>query len=459
MADLASRTDDLRGRLAELTEIHHVPGAALGIIQGDEQVEVATGVTSLETGLEATTDTIFQIGSIGKSYTATLVMQLVDDGKVALDVPVVEYLPDLRLSDDVANKTITVRQLLSHTSGIDGDHMQDYGRGDDCLERYVASLADLAQNMPPGTCFSYCNSGYVLAGRLIEVMRDSTYDAALKEHILSPLGATRSTMLPEEVMLHRFAVGHVTPPGTTEPIVAPRWMLPRALGPAGLLCQPVGELLAFGRMHLESGKGPDGATVLSPESVAAMQEEQVVIPDPYVLGRGWGLGWILFDWGSDPVIGHDGNTIGQAASLRLVPSRRLAVALLMNGGQTKAVYDILFDEIFQELTGMSLPKKPSPMVDPAGIDLVRYAGIYERAGVRITIEVTDDGLRFRLEGTSPHAQQMPDPEPIEMRPIDEETFLGFSAAAGSDVTATFFDFDGERPGFVHLGARATPRVG
>ena len=452
-------TDRLQARLDELTKAHRVPGAALGIIRGDETIEVASGVCSIETQLPVTTETIFQIGSIGKSYTATLVMQLVDDGHLDLDTPVAEILPDLHLKDPEAQRKVTARHLLAHTSGIDGDHMEDYGRGDDCLERYVASLADVAQNMPLGRTFSYCNSGYVLAGHLVEQIRKTTYDAALKEHILDPLGMTRSSMLPEEVMLHRFAIGHITPPGTTDTIVAPRWHLPRALGPAGLLCQPVGELLAFARMHLEGGAAGDGTRVLSPESVAAMQEEQVVIPDPHVLGRAWGLGWILFDWGSDAVIGHDGNTVGQAAFLRLVPAQRLGVALLTNGGQTRALYDALYDELFQDLTGMSLPKKPKPMDDASGIDLTRFAGVYERTSVRMEIDVTDGGLRLQIRNTSPLSANMPPPDPIDFRPVDEVTFIGHMAAAGSDITATFFDFDDDgRPRFVHMGARATPRA-
>ena len=108
------------------------------------------GVLSLRTEAPTTADSLFQIGSITKVWTATVIMQLVDEGRLELDTPVVEVLPDLRLSDAEVTRTVTIRHLLTHTSGIDGDVFTDTGRGDECLERYVALLADVAQNHPLG---------------------------------------------------------------------------------------------------------------------------------------------------------------------------------------------------------------------------------------------------------------------------------------------------------------------
>src|SRR5438067_8690595 len=214
MADLQSYREPFQKRLDELIAEHKVPGASLGIVLGDESLELASGVVNLNTGVETTTDTLFQIGSITKVYTATMVMQLVDEGKVGLDEPVATYVPELVLADPEAARTITVRQLLTHTSGIDGDLFEDFGRGDDCVEKYVASFGSLAQMAPPGSFFSYCNSGFVLAGRLIEKIDGVGLDAALKTRVLGPIGAARSSMLPEEAILHRGSVGHFVAPGT-----------------------------------------------------------------------------------------------------------------------------------------------------------------------------------------------------------------------------------------------------
>ena len=100
-----------------------------------------TASLNKDTGVEATTDSVFQIGSITKVWTATVAMQLVDEGLLDLDAPVADVLPELRLADPDVAKRVTMRHLLTHTSGIDGDVFTDTGRGDDCLEKYVAQLA------------------------------------------------------------------------------------------------------------------------------------------------------------------------------------------------------------------------------------------------------------------------------------------------------------------------------
>src|SRR5262249_43460005 len=142
-------------RLAELAERHGVTGASLGILRlhpghDDERVEAVYGVLNKDTGVEATNDSLFQIGSISKVWTATIVMQLVDEGLIDLDAPIVNVLPELRLSDPDVTKQVTMRHLLTHTSGIDGDVFTDTGSGDDCLEKYVGWVDAAPMNHPLG---------------------------------------------------------------------------------------------------------------------------------------------------------------------------------------------------------------------------------------------------------------------------------------------------------------------
>src|SRR5262249_48212951 len=182
-------------------------------------------------------------------------------------------LPQPALSDrDVADR-LTMRHLLTHTSGIDGDVFTDTGRGDDCLERYVALLAEAAQNHPLAATWSYCNSGFVLAGRVIEKLTGGTWDAAIKERLVAPLGMPPTGTRPEEALLHRVAVGHVTENGS-EPERAAAWALPRPLGPAGLVNSTAADVLALARMHLAGGLAPDGTRILSERAVSAMTEHQ-----------------------------------------------------------------------------------------------------------------------------------------------------------------------------------------
>src|SRR5439155_22509118 len=168
---------------------------------------------NIRTGAPATRDELFQIGSVSKVWTATIVMQLVDEGKLDLDEPVVTYLPEFKVADADVTAQVTTRHLLAHNSGIDGDLFLDTGRGDDCLEKYVAAMATLRQNHPLGATMSYCNSGYIVLGRMIEVLTETTWDVAMKERVFAPLGLTTAGTLPEEALLHAAAAGHSTPPG------------------------------------------------------------------------------------------------------------------------------------------------------------------------------------------------------------------------------------------------------
>ena len=188
--------DDISGWISEklpaLLAEHKVPGAAIGVYAGGEVFDFASGVLSHATGVEATADSVFQIGSITKTWTATLVMQLADEGLLDLDATVVEYLPDFGLADSEAARTMTVRQLLSHTAGFEGDIFTDTGWNDDCVEKYVATLKTDPQLFPPGEMFSYNNAGFCVLGRIIEVLRGKPFDQALREHLFAPLGLTHA---------------------------------------------------------------------------------------------------------------------------------------------------------------------------------------------------------------------------------------------------------------------------
>src|SRR4051812_35614992 len=126
---MALDTAHWQERLTTLAEKRGVVGATFAIGLGDETVSAATGVLNLRTQAPATPESLFQIGSITKVWTAVLALQLVDEGLIELDGPVVKYLPEFRVADEEVTRTVTVRQLLTHTSGIDGDLFLDTGRG------------------------------------------------------------------------------------------------------------------------------------------------------------------------------------------------------------------------------------------------------------------------------------------------------------------------------------------
>ncbi|MDF1603810.1 serine hydrolase [Nocardioides sp. YIM 152315] len=441
-------------RLEVLARRHHVPGAQLGILDGDDLAEAAYGVLNNRTGQPVTTDSLFQIGSISKVWTATVVMQLLDEDRIALDTPVIEVLPELQLSDPDVTKQLTVWHLLTHTSGIDGDVFTDTGRGDDCLEKYVALLADVAQNHPLGATWSYCNSGWSLLGRVIERLTDQTWDQAMKERLFTPLGLDHTVTLAEEAILFAAAVGHVDVEG--EQVPTPVWDLPRSVGPAGLIKSTVRDVLGFARMHLSGGRAPDGTQVLSSESTEAMTRHEADLPDKFILGDSWGLGWIRFGWHGHRLIGHDGNTLGQAGFLRLLPGQDVAVALLANGGNTRDLYEDLYREIFAEVAGVEMSAPFAPPAEPVEVDVAPYVGTYARSSVRM--EVLADGPTLRTTVLGPLAEMVPDPvDEYPMVPVGPALFAVRPPEADTWAPVTFYELPtGER--YVHFGVRATPRV-
>nr|WP_246405525.1 serine hydrolase [Modestobacter versicolor] len=448
-------------RLDVLAARHSVPGAALAVRRvgagPDELVELATGVLNRSTGVATTTDSVFQIGSITKVWTTTLVMQLVDEGRLDLDAPLAEVLPELQLGDPDVAKRVTMRHLLTHTSGIAGDVFTDTGRGDDCVERYVAALADTPQNHPLGATFSYCNSGFTLAGRVVEVLTGQTWDAALRERVIEPLGLAHTSTLPEEAVLHRAAVGHIAPEPGADPAPVPVWVLPRSLGPAGLVNATAADVTAFGALHLRGGVTADGTRVLSAASTEAMQSRQAELPDRYSLGDSWGLGWIRHVWDGELLVGHDGGTYGQGAFLRVLPEHGLVIALLTNGGKMKDLYTDVMGELVGELAGLQLPAPLEPPEQAPQVELARYAGSYERSSVATEVFERDGGLVMRETMSGAVAEAVGQPvQEHPLVPVAEGLFAVRAPGTDGWSAVTFHSLpDGTE--YLHTGGRANPR--
>jgi CubicO group peptidase (beta-lactamase class C family) len=451
---LATTSTSLQQLLDEARAAHGVPGASLAILRGGEIDAAASGLLNLDTGVEATTDSLFQIGSITKVWTTTVVMALVEEGLVELDAPLRRYLPAFAVAADGVADRVTIRHLLTHSSGVDGDNFSDTGRGDDALEKYVATCAALRQVHPVGATMSYCNTGFTLLGRVIEVVTGQVWDAVMRERLFEPLGLTHTATLPEDVLRFRAAIGHIQPAG--EVVVAPMWGLPRTAGPAGAICSTASEVVRFAQLHLEGG-----GDVLRPESVAAMQEPQVDVPSGGVgtSAKHWGLGWEMFEWGGRKVIGHDGGTIGQVAFLRVVPDAGVAVALLTNGGSPMGLFRDVFAPLLAEAAGVDLPAELAPPATPLPVDATAYAGVYEREGASISVEPRGDGL-VAIQTTTGLGSEMT-PEPFELpllRVEGDDLFVTeHPAARGTWLPVRFVTLDdGGRA--LHVGGRATPRV-
>ncbi|MEY2473801.1 MAG: hypothetical protein QOK28_3130 [Actinomycetota bacterium] len=428
-----------------------LPGAAAAVLHDGEVTEAAAGVLNVRTGVDVTPDSLFQIGSVTKVYTATLVLQLVDAGHVALDDPVRKHLPDFRVADADASEQITVRHLLTHTSGFDGgDFFYDGGRGDDALARYVAALADLRQITPPGAYWSYNNAGFSVLGRIIEVVTDQVWDAALRERLLTPAGLDHTATLPEDVLLFRAAAGHL--PGADGPnTLAKQWMLDRTAGPAGLICATAADVIAFARLYLEDGGG-----VLSPASVKAAQEPQILFPGETEIACG--LGWILRTVNGMRTISHNGGTLGQLAFLAALPDEGVAVACLTNGPTGGAVWQDVVEHVTTELGLPSLKATlPKPPATAPEVDLSKYVGCYERRAVRSTVSLDDGKLTLTMEYVDVQYDLTP-PPPLPIVPINAQTFVALGPDGEPAMTVEFLEPDGDGRPQLFFAARMARRV-
>ncbi|WP_410667927.1 serine hydrolase domain-containing protein [Amycolatopsis sp. cmx-4-68] len=448
-------------RLSPLLQKHDVPGAAWAVLHHDRVADGAAGLLSKATGVEATADSVFQIGSVTKLWTSTLVMQLADEGKVDIEQPVRSYLPEFRIGDEEAAARITVRHLLDHTAGFEGDIFTDTGVGDDCLEKYVATLHDVPQLFPPGEQFSYNNAGYCVLGRLVEVLRGKSYDACLREHLITPLGLTHTATGPYEAILFRAAVGHIEPEPGAGYVPAPMWAMARSNAPAGsMLSMRPRDLLAFARMHLEDGRAADGTAVLAPGTAARMHARQVDLPELGLMGTSWGLGFERFDLPAGTIIGHDGNTIGQAAFLRMVPEAGLAVVLLANGGDVFSLYRDVVGHVLAELAGVGLAAMPAPPAEPRQIDAQRYVGTYSAQVFDLTVS-QDDDRRIWIEQVPKGAyiEMGGQVERTELVHYRDDMLIPVEADRGMHMPHAFLGDDGTGHAlYLHLG-RAVRRAG
>ncbi|MFJ2771440.1 serine hydrolase domain-containing protein [Streptomyces sp. NPDC087300] len=449
-----------QARFEELRARHHVPGAQLAVLADGEVHELASGVLHTGTGVEVTTDSVFQSGSIAKVYTSTLVMRLADEGLLDLDAPVKEVLPEFETADEEATRTITTRQLLSHTSGLTCDFTYDAGRGDDCLQRYVEAAKGVAMDCRPDTAVSYSSLGYNVLGRIIEVLTGQTWDAALKDRLFAPLGLERSMTLPEEALSHRVAMSHLGEPGQY-PDPAPAWdLMPRSAGPYGRVVVSAGDVARLAAMHLEGGTAADGTRVLSAAAVDEMQRRVVDVPDKWTVSSdGWGLGWTLYDWDGVTGYGHDGAAIGQYGYLRVVPHARVAVVLLTNGGGARELYGALFRELLGAFAGVRMPDAFEPPARPPVVDFSRHVGRYERAGVVITVSERDGAPHLVYEFVDGMKDFSPALE-VDLHPVTESVYAGtgagpsFSEGYMPVVFATLSD----GTECCYIGMRVAPKV-
>jgi CubicO group peptidase (beta-lactamase class C family) len=300
-----------------------VPGVALGVVHDGTVSIKGLGVTNVEDPLPVTAHTVFPIASISKTFAATAMMRLVEQGKVELRAPVRRYLPEFRVRDEAASRDVTVWHLLTHTSGWEGQ-VSGPERGEDTLKNFVASISDLMQVAPPEAAWSYNNAGFSIAGRVIEAAAGMSINRAMRELVFQPLALEHAGTTAADFITQRFAAGHSTRDGTTALI---RPFSPSVSVTAGGVGLCITDLLNYAQFHMGDGTSPKGGQVLNRESLELLRTPQLrkQSTDDEI-----GLAWHLRGVGPVRTASHGGTLSGHILLLEIVPERHFAIGILTN---------------------------------------------------------------------------------------------------------------------------------
>lgn len=398
--------EDVRQTTIEGMDRYRVPGVAVGVLHDGEETTQGFGVTSVENPLPVDGTTLFQIGSITKTFTAAAVMRLVEQGKLDLDAPVRTYLPDLRLTrEDVATR-VTLRHALTHVAGWPGDLFDDCGPGDDAIARMVGKIADLPQLTPLGEVWSYNNVAFCLAGRAIEVVTGLPYERAIQTLLLGPLGMERTFYFAVDAITHRCAVGHVSL--DDGPKLSRPWTIGRSTHPFAGMISCARDLLRWARFNLGDGTAPDGTRLLRPETLAYAQSP---LAPAGSLADAIGITWQIGDVGGVRVVGHGGSWCNQMSTFRMVPGRDFAVVALTNAHRGAELHGEIVAAALRHYLGVVAPE-PRYLTPTAG-ELRAYAGRYNAIVDDVALSVRDDHLiletvrRANALGTRPEAPLPP----------------------------------------------------
>ncbi len=373
--------EELRSVLAAAAKAHDVPGATAGVLVGDDCFTAAYGVTNVEYPADVGPASMFQVGSISKTFTSAAVMLLVQDGLLALDDPVAKHLRDLGPATGLDFEAITIEQALSHQAGFDGDHLFVRREWDD-----LTVLAGARRLFPPGEGFSYNNAGFSVAGAVVAAASGQTFDGFVRDRILAPLGLLSAGFTADHAITYPVASPHVVIANRAYVIRGAGWQPGWELGPvdrpAGGLIASVEHLMTWCRFQ-ETGTALDGSEILSRESLTRLHT-------PVVNANA--LEDIGLDWFVTPIdgvnsIGHGGVTAGYVSDLVIVPERRVACVSLTNATNGASVNEAVRRwalQRFAELDERDPEPDPSLTIDPD-----RFTGQYIHSFSRLNLTAGD----------------------------------------------------------------------
>ncbi|ADH68442.1 MULTISPECIES: serine hydrolase domain-containing protein [Nocardiopsis] len=354
-----------------------LPGAAVAVTRGTEVVRAA-GYGTDSAGGAITADTPMGVASVSKAFTALAVMQLVEDGALALDDRVARHLPGFTLDDPRADR-VTVRQLLTHTSGMsDTAFREKSAPAAEDLEGALARMADSGMAADPGTEFHYHNPNYHVAARLVEVLSGRSFGEYMDERVFAPLGMddTVTVDTAEEVFAAGAAPGHVAVLGAAVAVPEPQ----SYFNGAGGMVTTAHDMARWLVAQNNGGRGADGARVLSEEGITATHTP--------VGGAGGdtALGWNAGESPAGaPMVSHGGIQFTYTAHQALLPGSGYGVAVMANTGLGSADASALLHGLVALAEGGEPAAPTAPVLlalDLVLVALVGLTGYLAQRGVR-----------------------------------------------------------------------------
>lgn len=365
--------------------LKRAPAVSIAVVRGkDTLVMKGYGLASREANRAATAFTIYRIGSITKQFTAAGIMREVEQGKLSLDDPVSKWLPDV----PTHGQRITIRHLLSHTSGVHNyTDKPDWAKrwGEEMTPRQIVAFVDKdTLDFAPGTKYSYSNTGYVLLGMILEKVTGQPYATYLQRQFFTPLGLTQTSYCPDKPKDPRFADGYAATSGTVKPAEYLNITQPFA---AGALCSTVRDLVKWHRALLDG-------RVVGARSYLLMTTADTLNNGSKI---NYGFGLVPGQLGGKRTIGHSGGINGFTTYGLYMPDENLNVIVLSNsdGGPAPLALNAT-----RAVLGIPVVPMPKPLVAVTLADSLRdrLPGVYDFGKLVLHVTLEDGRLMAQPDG-------------------------------------------------------------
>lgn len=342
---------ELEPKIKDEIQKGHLPAFVIGIVKNGKLIYAkGFGVARLGTNTPVTSRSLFHMASVTKTFVATAVMQLVEQGKIDLDAPVTRYLPYFKM-DDERYRDIKIRQMLSHTSGIPDTtnyHWDKPEYDDGALERFVRSTANQKLLFPPGQNFAYSNTAYEILGDVISKVSGESFEDYVQHFILTPLGMKDSTLLVRQANSALLTSPHIQESGKL--VISKIFPYNRAHAPSSTLYSNIEGMGRWAIANLNHGE-LDGRRILKRETAELMWR-----PVVNAFNMKEGIAWFVGDVQGHRLVMHDGGDVGFESRLLLAPDDSVAVVAMSNYAATEKDY---FHELATEALKIMLDLKPA----------------------------------------------------------------------------------------------------